>query len=178
MITQTFPGYDEKSPTLRPSPRNLNSNCMRGIIPDEVLTYYTDSAPQIYSGDFVRLWIQYPDGFQVILKRLRVSRAGTWWLECADGVAQIGTLIRPFAIDKVVAFDTEPLMRGPFPPVRKASEEEAKHYAMLAEDVVREWRELGHIDGVPFPGLNRINYFLPDNTSTKNPDYRPPEPLQ
>jgi hypothetical protein len=60
-------------------------------------------------------------------------------------------------------------------PVRKASAEEAAHYLLDAWElgVLQEWMTLGHLDGVPFPGLARVNYLLEDGC-TKNPDYLEP----
>jgi hypothetical protein len=166
-MMQTFEGYDPASRTLKASP--LTGDCMRTIIPREYVTCWTDSAAPICSGDLVRFWVQYPDEFLAIVKRLRVSRTGTWWGECSDGVFQIGTLFRPFAIEKVVALSDEPLIATATWKYRKADAEEAAHYAELATDVVREWRELGHVDGVPFPGLNRVNFTLADGS--RNPEY-------
>jgi hypothetical protein len=151
---------------------------MRGIISDEYRTVWTDRAPQIRSGDFVRLWVKFADGeVHAIVKRLRVSRSGTWWGECADGVFQVGTLVQPFAIEKVVALDTQILVSGPLW-LHKASQADAEHFAREADElgVTKEWENLGHVDGVPFPGLDSVNYFLSDGC-TRNPNYRTPEPL-
>lgn len=175
MTLQTFDGYNAASPTLVRSP--MNGTCMWGMVPREFVTAYIDRNAEIRSGDFARLWVDYVDGVQALLKRLRVSRSGTWWLECSDGVAQLGALVRPFKIERVVALSTEEVISGPLRPVHAADVELARHFAMLAEDVVEEWRTLGHVDGVPFPGLNRVNYYLPDNTSTRNHDYRAPVAL-
>lgn len=166
-MIETFQGYDPHSRTLMQSP--LFGDCMRGIIPDEYRTAYLDHAAPIRSGDFVRLWIAYQDGLVAgIIKRVRVSRAGTWWGECADGVFQIGTLVQPFNVERVVALSTEALVSNP-PVRRKAPPEQAAHFAMLAQDVIQEWRERGHVDGVPFPGLDVLNYY--------SPKYRAPVPL-
>lgn len=173
-MMQTYSGYDPASPTLVKS--QLYGDCLRGIIDECFRTVYLDRAAPIRSGDFVRLWISYPDGVVTgIIKRAVVSRDGRWWGLCSDGVFQIGTLVRPFNIERVVALSTEVLVSNP-PVRRKAPPELAAHYAMLAQEVVDEWREHGHVDGVPFPGLNRLNYFLPD-MCTRNPEYCPPVPL-
>lgn len=107
-MIQVFAGYDERSPTLRKSA--LRGTCLWGAVAREFVTAYIDRAAPIVSGDFVRAWVDYGGEAHALLKRLRISRDGRWWLACSDGVVQLGTLVRPFTIEKVVAFTTEQLV--------------------------------------------------------------------
>lgn len=167
-----FPGYDARSPALKPSP--AFGNCL-GPEWQNVLVW-VDSAAKIFSGDYVQLGIKYDDGTEIfVIKQLLATKAGRWWIRCNDGVAPLGCIIQPFSCAKVVALTPYNSTETPHGVVKKADEATRAHFASLSEDAVREWRELGHVDGVPFPGLRYINFTLEDGS--RNPEWRAPVPL-
>lgn len=155
---KTFDGYNAHSPTLQPS--QLHGTCM-GPEFAKWKTAWIDRTAPICSGDLVRLHITYAAGITTrIIKQLECTRDGRWWGACHDGVFEIGTLIQPTEIEKVVALS----MDGdePRPEVeKKAPPEEVAYFAELAADAVDEWERLGKPVGIPFPGLQYVNAYSP-----------------
>lgn len=124
---------------------------------------YTDRNAPIVSGDLVRLHVSYPDGVSALIKELFATKDGRWWGQCYDGLFPIGTLVQPFAIEKVVALDESRCVSDNFVPwpLRKASAEEAAHYKSQFDEAAQKHGYDGWRLGVAFPGLEFINWYSP-----------------
>lgn len=149
-----FAGYNARSPTLRLS--ECHGDCLGPDWQDCIA--WIDGSAEILSGDYVQLGIKYSDGTVThIIKRLETTRDLKWWCICDDGVFEVGTLVQPFSIKKVVARESMSPSQA-VPMQKKATEEERAYFAELAKDAIAEWQEKGYRRNVVFPGLAAVNY--------------------
>lgn len=133
----------------------------------------TDTDAPIHSGDAVLVLVRSPETSVVaqMVKYLEYTRTGRWWLQCLEGVTQIGPYFVPAAIEKII--HREPLPRGMridgVAPAWQAADEKLLRFwdeQSLAARI--EWTSQGKPWDVPFPGLDVIverppQFRLPDD---------------